>query len=383
MNHSDQPLIVGAGPVGLGAALFLARQGRVPRIIDMLDEPSRQSKALAVNPRTLDILEPTGITQRMLEIGLPIHGVHFHRRGRILAEITLEGIHPKYPFMLALSQATTEHLLAEALAAAGGRVERGVKMVECRTFPDRVEATLESAGGHREVIRCPWLLAADGAHSVARHQLGIDFPGSFLAHEWHLADVPLRTALAADRAHIFFFDGGAFLFMIRVVDEAQKDRPGEPIWRVMGNRPEPRAQLVQAEQAGQPLWTSSFHISHLINATLAKDGVYFAGDAAHIHSPAGARGMNLGLEDAWVFAELVRVNRLSEYDRLRRPVDQQVVRRVELLSRNLAAESAFFRFVRAFVFPIVLKIPSLRKPMMAILTGLDHELPTNLHELEA
>ncbi len=376
MNHQASPLIVGAGPVGLGAALFLARQGRVPRIVEMRDEPSKQSKALAVNPRTLDILEPTGITERMLELGMPVHGVHFHRGGRKIAEISLDGIHPRYPFMLALSQATTERLLAGALGAAGGKVERGLKMVECRIFPDRVEATLEpSAGGNREVVRCPWLLAADGAHSVARQQLGIDFPGTSMAHEWYLADVPLRTALAADRAHIFFFDGGRFLFMIRVVDDAQRDRPGEPIWRVMGNRPEPLAQLEQAEQAGPPLWTSSFHISHRIDATLAKDSVYFAGDAAHIHSPAGARGMNLGLEDAWVFSELVRANRLPEYDRFRRPVDQQVVRRVELLSRMIAAESAFFRFVRSFVFPIVVKVPFLRKPIMRTLTGLDHELP--------
>jgi 2-polyprenyl-6-methoxyphenol hydroxylase-like FAD-dependent oxidoreductase len=312
----------------------------------------------------------------MLEMGMPVHGVHFHRGERKIAEICLDGIHPRYPFMLALSQATTERLLAGALGAAGGKVERGLKMVECQTFPDHVEATLEkSAGGNREVVQCPWLLAADGAHSVARQKLGIDVPGTSMAHEWHLADVPLRTALAADRAHIFFFDGGRFRFMIRVIDDAQKDRPGEPVWRVMGNRPEPLAQLEQAEQAGPPLWTSSFHISHRIDATQAKDSVYFAGDAAHIHSPAGARGMNLGLEDAWVFSELVQANRLSEYDRLRHSVDQQVVRRVELLSRMIAAESAFFRFVRAFVFPIVVKIPFLRKRIMTVLTGLDRELP--------
>jgi 2-polyprenyl-6-methoxyphenol hydroxylase-like FAD-dependent oxidoreductase len=376
MNHSDSPLIVGAGPVGLGAALFLGRQGRVPRIVEMRDEPSQQSKALAVNPRTLDILEPTGITRRMLEIGLPFHGAHIHRRGRIIAQITLDGIHPRYPFMLALSQATTERLLAEALEAAGGKVERGLKMVECRTFPDHVEATLEpSAGGQRQVLRCPWLLAADGAHSTARQQLGIDFPGSSFAEPWYLADVPLRTALAADRAHVFFRDEGGFLFLLRVVDAAQKDRPGEPIWRVIGNRPEPLAQLEQAEQAGPPLWTSSFHIAHRINTTLAKEGVYFAGDAAHIHSPMGARGMNLGLEDAWVFSELVRANRLSEYDRLRRPIDRQVVRQVELFSQIVSAERRIFRFLRAYVFPMAIKTPFLRSPMMRTVTGLDHELP--------
>src|SRR5262249_47350072 len=83
MSHQGQPVIVGAGPVGLGSALFLARQGRVARVVEMRDEPSQQSRALAVNPRTLDILERTGVTSRMLERGSRIHGVCFYRHGRL------------------------------------------------------------------------------------------------------------------------------------------------------------------------------------------------------------------------------------------------------------------------------------------------------------
>jgi 2-polyprenyl-6-methoxyphenol hydroxylase-like FAD-dependent oxidoreductase len=381
MSLPDRPLVVGAGPVGLGAALFLARQGQPPRVVEMRDEPSQQSKALAVNPRTLDILEPTGLTRRMLELGLPIHGVRIHRRRRVVAALSLAGIHPHYPFMLALSQATTERLLARALETAGGSVERGVKMVECRPLADGVEVVLEpSAGGSREIARCPWLLAADGAHSVARQQLGIDFVGSSFAGEWYLADAPLRTALAEDQAHVFFLDDGAFLFLIRVVDDLLPNRPGQPLWRVIGNLPGLLSQLMEAEQAGPAVWTSSFHISHRINRTMAAGGVYFAGDAAHLHSPIGARGMNLGLEDAWVFAELVRNNRLPEYDRLRRPVDQRVVRQVELFSRIVSGESWFYRFVRVFLFPTATKIPFIRGRLLATVTGIDHELPFRLAE---
>jgi 2-polyprenyl-6-methoxyphenol hydroxylase-like FAD-dependent oxidoreductase len=380
MSQPDRPLIVGAGPVGLGAALFLARQGLAARVVEMRDEPDQQSRALAVNPRTLDILEPTGITQQMLELGLRMHGVRFYRNGRVAAALSLTNIHPRYPFMLGLSQAVTERLLAEGLEAAGGAVERGVKLVGCRTLADAVEATLEpSAGGPREVVRCPWLLAADGAHSVARQQLGIDFIGSSLPREWHLADVPLRTALAPDQVHIFFLARGAFLLVLRVVNDARQEATGAPLWRVIGNRPEPLSQLVQAEQAGVPVWTSSFHIAHRINVTLAAGGVYFAGDAAHVHSPAGARGMNLGLEDAWVFAELVRANRLSDYDRLRWSVDRQVVRRVKLISRIAAAESLFLRFVRAYVLPLAIRIPFLRAGIVGAVTGLDHDLPDLAH----
>jgi 2-polyprenyl-6-methoxyphenol hydroxylase-like FAD-dependent oxidoreductase len=384
MSHQNRPVIVGAGPVGLGAALFLARQGRVARVVEMRDEPCQQSRALAVNPRTLDILEPTGVTSRMLERGSRIHGVRFYKRGRIIAHLSFAGMHPRYPFMLALSQATSERLLGEALAAAGGAVERGRRLVECRDVPGGVEAVLEpTAGGPREVARCPWLLAADGARSTARQQVGVEFAGASLPREWHLADAPLRTELAADHAHVFFLDGGAFSFMIRVVDETLNDRVGQPVWRVMGNRPEPLSQLMQAEPAGPPVWTSSFHVSHQIGATLAAGNVYLAGDAAHVHSPIGARGMNLGLEDAWVFAELVRTDRLPAYDRLRRPVDGRVVRRVELLSRLVSAEAGFTRFMRTFVFPRVVTLPFLRGLMVRTVSGLDHELPDFLRPARA
>jgi 2-polyprenyl-6-methoxyphenol hydroxylase-like FAD-dependent oxidoreductase len=379
MSNLDVPIIAGAGPVGLGAALFLARQGRSTRLVEIKDEPAAESKALAVNPRTLTILEPTDITRQMLELGSPIRGVQFHRSDRVIAALSLAGIHPKYPFMLALSQATTERLLARALETAGGVVERGLRMVECRNLVDGVEVVLEgTADGVREMVRAPWLLAADGSHSLARRQLGIDFLGSSFNQEWFLADAPLRTALAADHAHVFFLDNGAFFFMLRVVDEIKQGPSENSVWRIMGNRPEPLSRVVQAEQTGPPVWTSSFHISHRINATLSASSIYFAGDAAHVHSPLGARGMNLGLEDAFVFAELVRTGRLSEYDRLRRPIDREVVRRVEFLSQIASAESWFKGLVRSFVLPRAIRIPFIRSRMVGTVAGLDHELPSSM-----
>ncbi len=375
MNTSDRPLIVGAGPVGLAAALFIAEQGLFPRVIEMRREQSRESRALAVNPRTLSILEPTGISRRMLQVGLPVHGVRFYNRRRMIAALNLTGIDPHFPFMLALSQATTEQLLTDSFEAAGGRIERGIKMVDCRIFPDHVEVVIEpSAGGPSEAVRCPWLLAADGARSIARQQLGIDFVGSTFPGKWHLADAPLQTTLAEDHGHAFFLEEGAFLFMIRVVDPVLESRTEKPIWRVLGNRPDPLSQLLHAEQAGPTVWESSFHISHRVAATFEAGRVYLAGDAAHVHSPVGARGMNLGIEDVRVFAELLRADRLSNYDRLRRPVDSQVVSTVKFISRIASGDSAVFRLFREFL-PFTTRIPFIRARLLAIVAGLDHELP--------
>lgn len=379
MSPVDQPLVVGAGPVGLGAALFLAMQGRAPRLIEKRDAPSQRSKALAVNPRTLELLESSGVTQRILALGKPIRGAHFHQRGRRIATLSFARIHPKYPFLVALSQASMERLLSEALEAAGGVIERGVRMVECRNVRDGVEAVIEPTnGGVRDVVRCPWLLSAEGAHSIARQHLGVDFPGTSFAREWHLADAPLRAAPDDDHAHVYFSGEKEFQFLVRVVDEALTDQAGSPLWRVLSNRPEPLQRLAQGKQAGSAVWESSFRVSHRINATLTDGAIHFAGDAAHIHSPVGARGMNLGLEDAWVFAQLVKTDRLPEYDALRRPVDRQVVRRVAFISRMASGESGFFRFVRTFVLPRAIQLPFVRARMIATLTGLDHELPADI-----
>jgi 2-polyprenyl-6-methoxyphenol hydroxylase-like FAD-dependent oxidoreductase len=395
MQTTSLPLIVGAGPVGLGAALFLARQNQPVRIIEMRAAPSVESRALAVNPRTLSILESTGVTAEMLQRGLRIHGVRFYRRGRILGGLNFDGIHPRYPFMLALSQASTERMLERAFNDAGGTVARGMKLVDCRGAGGYVEAVVEStiagAPGSRETIRSPWMLAADGAHSVARSRMNVDFPGSALDRPWYLMDVPLRTKLPQDFAHVFFLDGGAFVFMIRVVDDTMAGGAalGEtaPLWRVMTNRPNPVAVLAYAEGVAGvsprdrsvaealPVWQSTFRIAHRVDATLSVGRVFFAGDAAHIHSPLGARGMNLGLEDVWVFAQLFAVGKLDDYDRLRRRVQRSVVRRVEFLSRMASGDSAMFRFIRRFVFPRAIRIDALRAVMLRTVCGLDHELP--------
>ena len=372
----DQPpIIVGAGPVGLGAAVLLAQQGRAVRIVESRDAPSRESRALAVNPRTLELLEGTGVTRRILEQGLQIRGADIHRRGGVIASLSFEGIHPRYPFMVALSQASTERLLERALNSCGVGVERAVRMRACRNVESGVEASFERSDRSHESVYCPWLLAADGAHSTARSSLGVDFPGNSFAREWQLADVPLRTALEEDRAHIFFREGGAFQFLVRVIDERLEAESSDPLWRVITNCPAPLERLAHAEQTGSPVWASGFRISHRLNAAMTVGSVHFAGDAAHIHSPAGARGMNLGIEDAWVFAQLVDADALPDYERLRRPVARQVVRQVELLSRVAAAETYTTRLMRAFALPPAVRIPAVRGRMMATLTGLDHALP--------
>jgi 2-polyprenyl-6-methoxyphenol hydroxylase-like FAD-dependent oxidoreductase len=175
VETENRPLIVGAGPVGLAATLFLAAEGINTRLVDMNQEPSRQSKALAVNPRTSEILEAVGLTQRMLAIGTKIRGDCLWRGDRLAAKIEFAGLKHKYPFMLALSHATTERLLQESLVAMGGTVERGSRLIDCKNEAGRVAATLDTPTG-QEVCQSPWMLAADGAIATRASDWGSSFP---------------------------------------------------------------------------------------------------------------------------------------------------------------------------------------------------------------
>ncbi len=229
-----------------------------------------------------------------------------------------------------------------------------------------------SVRGNTELVRPPWILAADGAHSTVRESLHIGFPGHTLPEAWSLMDVPLEGGIDPTAAHIRLFDDGGFLFMLRTVTDVRTERPPY-VWRLIGNGPDLFGRLRDARPAGEPLWSSSFHISHRIADHLCRGKAFLAGDAAHIHAPIGARGMNLGIEDAWVFAELAAKGRLDHYDHLRRHVDHDVVRRVEALTTLVLGEAPWLRGLRNLMLPAVLNLP-LRTQILRTMAGLDHAI---------
>lgn len=380
VGHDQPPLIVGAGPVGLAAALFLTRRGHKVRIVEAATAPSSHSKALAINPRTLELLRASGVTSDLLERGMPIVGARIHHRGCVLADLPFGKIHQRYPFMLALSQASTERLLERAAEADGCHVERGVTLVKC-SVDNMPEVVLKDGAGRRETVRAPWVFAADGAHSLTREQLHLTLDGSSLQEPWHLVDVPLETELADDHAHVLLLDKGRFLFLLRVIDDASPATQA-PLWRLLGNfaplLPALEASAQHVAVAGDPVWESAFHVSHRVCSRMAEGGFYLAGDAAHVHSPVGARGMNLGIEDAWVFAQLALRHRLDEYAPLRRPVDARVVKQVERISKLAAPASRWRSGTRVPLFAALGRFPPARARMLHTLSGLDHPLPFRL-----
>ncbi|MFJ6023691.1 FAD-dependent oxidoreductase [Brevundimonas sp. NPDC092305] len=364
MNAAPQVLIVGAGPTGLAAALFLTRRGVPVRVIDAGAEPTRTSKALGVNPRTLNLLEDTGVTAAIEAEAQAMRALRLHRRGKPLATLGIDwaamGAEHR---MVILPQARTEALLTVALAALGVSVERGLGLTALSQTADAVSATL-SDGSTRTV---PVLFAADGAHSVARKALNLEFPGDGWNEPWQLLDVDL-TGPAADEGWIDLRPEGPFVCL---------PFSGKT-FRLIGFGPPMLDSLPAGWTAGTVHWRSDFRISHRMVERMSVGRVCLAGDAAHIHSPIGARGMNLGIEDAFVFAACAtdflsgQPGRLDDYGRLRHPVDAAVVRNVRALTSAVRNTSPAADLMRRLVIPVVARTPFVLNRILKVGMGLDH-----------
>lgn len=359
-----EPLIVGAGPVGLTAALLLTGRGIRARIIDKLPEPSPYSKAFGVNPRTLTLLEHTGVTEQMLAQGWRMSAINVWKRERRLFRLALSGVNHKYPFMLIHSQAKSEALLSDALAGRGIQVERDVALEVLEMHPDYAKVTLRHCDGQQEEVSTPVLLGADGSSSVVRTSLNIPFTGSRFDEPWALYDLELDPPLDRNEAHAFLLEGGG-MFMVRLDDR---------LWRVIGNLPDLLEHLPKGTTVGQIAWESGFGISSRLAERFQEGCAYLAGDAAHIHSGLGARGMNLGVEDAYVFAALAAEGRLHDYERLRRPVDAAVVRQTERITEVPRGKKRFAKVARSLVPFAAPLIPLAAKGASRWVLGLDHEV---------
>ena len=363
------PLVVGAGPVGLTLANELARHGVRCRIIDRAAERSQTSRALAIFPRTLEAFETMGLADRFLALGLRLHGLSLHHGQEEIAQIDLTSVASPFPFALGLPQSETERLLAENLSSLGIEVERGVELTGLSQTSDAVRAVVRDGDGREEIVETPWLIGCDGAHSAARHILGMDFEGAQYDESFILADVQLESTLARDRVHLFLGEDG----VLGVIPFAQNR------WRIVANiPPESRDQslpdltlpevqtlldrrTMPGLQVSDPVWLARFHISHRKVRQFRQLRVFLAGDAAHIHSPAGGQGMNTGIQDAfnlaWKLALVVRGNApaqlLASYHVEREPVARDVLNLTDRITRMATMRNSVAQSVRDFLLPRV------------------------------
>lgn len=367
LSANHDVLIVGAGPTGLAAALFLADRGHRPRIIERALERSPYSKAFGVNARSLDLLDASGVTERFLANGRRMTRLNLRSPGRVLATLRLDEVNHRYPFMLVQSQEDSERLLEEALAERGVVVERGIAAKGVEGSADGAVVSVEGPQG-LERIAAPFVLACDGASSTIRKALGIDFPGVAYDKAWRLIDaeldLPPGAGLDLDAAQIFLLpEGGLFLV-----------RHGGSLWRLLGNIPDLRAPLPDGTRMGEVVWRSEFTIANRVAERFTQGSVHIAGDAAHVHAGIGARGMNLGIEDAHVFATLYDRAQLNRYDAVRRPTVNHVVGQITRAMAMPRPETLPRRTLRAAPWLMPLAFPLLRRTAQRWVIGLDHEV---------
>ncbi|MEM7485481.1 MAG: FAD-dependent monooxygenase [Bacteroidota bacterium] len=353
--------IAGAGPTGLATALFLKKKGFRPYIFEKRLERPHLSKAFGVNPRTLTLLKGTGATERFLENGRKMTALNLWRDGEVVLKNDFGAKDIDFPFMLVQSQEDSEHILEELLGESGVTVDRGKELASIEQQDDSVFYSLV---GQSNPFKSRYFFGADGAGSTTRKSLDLSFDGSVMNDPWNLYDLELDLPLNRDEGHIFLLDGGA-VFTVRLKDD---------VWRVIGNVDGLLDHLPKGTTTGKIIWDSDFGISHRVIEQFRHQNVFFGGDAAHIHSGLGARGMNLGIEDAYVFAELYSKQSLDEYNIMRKPVVDKVMDSIEMMTDMMRGHSFRAKIMRWMTPVLPIAFGLVRNYATNFVLGLDHDL---------
>ncbi len=351
-------IIIGAGPSGLSTALFLSEMGYKPTIIDKKSAISKHSKALGVNPRTLTIMELYGITDRFMKNGRIMSAVNLWKGDRHIYKNDFSQIKSKYPFMLIQPQKESEEILLEEIESRNISVEYNSEFIEWHNSKGKYSVSTKK--DMKVAKEYDYVIGADGGSSKVREQLGIEYKGYRYDQEWELFDIELEMDVNRDEGHIRLFPEGGMI-MIRLK---------ENIWRIAGNMESILNYLPQGTTVGAIHWESKFRINHKVAKKLTHENVALIGDAAHLHSPVGARGMNLGIEDAYIVSELIHENKLNDYDGMRKPYLEHTVNRINNITMGMAGTSTISKIIRSqignmkFLFPIIM--PRVRKFIMGL-----------------
>ncbi|KAK7981481.1 FAD binding domain-containing protein [Apiospora saccharicola] len=365
-------LIIGAGPTGTTLALELAAHNTPFRLVDKAVQRSDKSRALAVQSRSLEVLNRHAPVQDLIDLG--------NRGTGCVADLDLSNVRngddTEFPQMLMVPQSDTERFLDGVLAKTYGRsVEFGVEAVSIVQDTEVVTVTLRKVvhSNNAGVVRAKYVVGADGAHSVVRHAAkSIAFDGSAYPQDFILCDARLRdgSSLPTDRFSVCWGEGLMTVFPLK-----------DGLVRVTASRPdhhdaddddeEPALQDFQnwfdhmAPGSGElydPFWMARFRLHHRVASSYREGRLFLAGDAAHIHSPAGGQGMNTGIQDAanlgWKLARVLRGEKpdafLDSYNAERRPVGEKLLKSSDLLFSIAAANGWLWRLFRNWLAPWLL-----------------------------
>jgi len=377
-------IVVGAGPTGLLLAGDLAQAGVSCAVFERRSGRSGLTRAFGVNARTLEQLDARGAADELVGSGSPVAVLRFFAG----AVIALSRLPSRFPYMLVTPQYQTERVLEERATRAGADIRRGSEVTGLTQYPGAVEVKVRRDGHPDQVVRAGWVVGADGMGSLVRQALGLPFPGKPVVRSVMLADV--RLAQPPPDVVTVNAPGDAFAFIApfgdgwyRVIAWHRRNQPPEDTPVHLAEVAEVARQVFGSDYGmHDPRWISRFH-SDERQVPRYRDGrVLLAGDAAHVHSPAGMQGMNTGIQDAanlgWKLAATVHgwapPGLLDTYHAERHPVGRQVLHGSGALLRLVTLPPALVAARNVLAFAAI-KIPAVASWLAAAISGVAISYP--------
>lgn len=365
-------LIVGAGPTGLALAIQLIRFGVDFIIIDRAEGTTPHSKAIGVQARTLEIYDQVGIADELVTRGWKAERVRLIESGKVRGEIDLtrigEGYSP-FPFVLIVEQGEHEKILYTHIKTKSRDIRWRAELERFSHDAQGVTAHVRNASGEEATIEAKYLVGCDGASSLVRHTLGIPFEGSTFERLFYVADVQIDWDFPHDALHVYLGRNNLTAFF---------PMPGDKRWRIVGTFPEghnkDEGEIIYDEIERQIIadtdinldishvnWFSVYKVHSRAVSRFSEGRCFLAGDSAHIHTPAGAQGMNTGIQDgynlAWKLAEVLNRNAnakvLDTYNEERLPNAKRLLQTTDRFFAAAASENSLVSFLRIHVFPYV------------------------------
>ncbi len=375
---ATEVLIAGAGPTGLMLALWLTRLGVRVRIADPKSGPVQETRAIAVQARTLEFYDQLGLGAEAMTRGRHFAAINLFVRGQWRGRVDLRGVGTDltpHPYLYILTQDQNEKLLVDHLATLGVEVDWQTTVNGFTQDDESVTATLEHAGNSAEV-QAQYIAGCDGATSAVRHMLNIPLSGGTYGQRFYVADVTLSGKVRADDVNLAM---GASRFLAFF----PMPQPGRH--RVVGQLPDQLGEDIdfeqvrgQIEEDGLALveqlhWFSSYRVHHRVADHFRRGRAFILGDAGHVHTPVGGQGMNTGLGDAsnlaWKLAQAVRGRpaALATYEAERRPFALSLVNTTDRVFTAVVSSSPLARWLRLSVMPNVLPRLSRLRAMRRLL----------------
>ncbi len=361
-SNAPNVLIVGAGPVGLTAALELARRGIPARIIDNnAMSPLNESRALAVNQRTMDLLAPSGVANLIDGEAIILQQMQVFSGEKHILTIEMGEDAPNETFLRSLPQGRTERILAGRLSELGITPEWGVAF-EGFVAPKGTKPVAKLKGHNGfEQFEADIVIGADGSHSLVRKSLGLDFSGESFPETFFLADIVYDRDIERDYAQARFQNPG----VIACIPVNKRTL------RYISTLEDFKSRIQHPAKVVDVIWESDFKAVFRHVSSMQHGAVFLAGDAAHIHSPVGGRGMNLGIEDACWLAWLISEGRQIEYSDLRMGAVKHVLAQTKANTQAILLKNPMAVWLRNAFAPLAFKVPFVRRTVIKGVRGLD------------